>query len=89
MRLGGAPDGAQNAFQVFRDLAGRDAEHPEPAALHPAIAFDVTGVVVAGVEAAVDLDDEACLVAVEVGDVGAERALAAEAEAGELFAPEV
>ena len=69
--FGGAFDGVDYALEVGEDIAGVDAEDVEALGLHPLVAVLVVFELVALVLVAVDFDDEAWGVAVEVGDVWA------------------
>ena len=82
-------DGFRYLCGMFEDVGVPDADYAAAVLFEPACAG---GVAVAaffvGVWGAVELDDQFGLRAEEVGDEGADRGLAAEAEAGELFAAE-
>ena len=79
-------DGFGDFGGVFEDVDVPDADDAAAVLFEP---VGAGGVAVAaffvGVRGAVEFDDQFGLRAKEVGDVGADRGLAAEAEAGELF----
>lgn len=90
--IGGVDDGEQGAFEVLvaQDVGGGEAQDAEALLFEPAGAARVVrGLERVVVRRAINFDAEAGLGAVEIQNVGAERMLAAEAQAGEAAAAQV
>jgi hypothetical protein len=83
--VGQPGDRGEDASEVSEEFFAGHAQDADAAFLHPRVAALVVDELVVAVGGAVDLDDEAGLGAVEVGDVGAHRVLLAEAQAAELL----
>jgi len=78
-------DGSCHAFEIVEHFAGVDSEDVEALGFEPLVTVLIVFELIALVLVAVDFDDEAGTVAVEVGDEWAEGVLGAEMEVVEFF----